>query len=243
MILLTLLITGGLWFGHAAWHAHRQLVTLDVRDVPLADVLRKIESQTWTRIRAETSVDARITLHVKDSPLGLVLDRIAEQAGARWSTVYAVYDSSRALKALDSALRGDGKLEPVGWTRVAPNSPRLGQLREDHGPSSPLRSDSSPDSTRSMWSPKELVAVTSLSARIRSNGPTRELVAAGDSAAQAARAANGKWTTYLAFRKSIGFGGEPPGPKGLGQGGPSLNPMEAFANLTPEQRVQQARQH
>jgi hypothetical protein len=41
-----LLAAGGLWFGRAAWRAHRQLVTLDVRNVPLADVLRKLEGPT-----------------------------------------------------------------------------------------------------------------------------------------------------------------------------------------------------
>ena len=298
-----LLSAGGLWVGHAAWRAHRQLVTLDVREVPLAEVLRKIESQIGTKIRAEKSVDARITLRVKAAPLRSVLDRIAQQAGARWSSVYAVYDSSRALKALDSAFRGDGELEPVGWMRVAPVFPSPDQLQREFdksspesdspllmdgdpgkmetpketGPSaswqesrSPRRPAESGGGQRSMmfrvtpkgpvilqggadegielWSPAELVAETSLSARISSNGATRDLAATADSAARTARAMNGKWTTYLAFRKSklgIGFSGPSPGRQRLGLGGPGPgpNPNERFANLTPGQRVQQARQY
>lgn len=120
--IVALLAAGGAWVGRAAWRAHRQLVSLDVRNAPLAEVLRKIERQTWTKIRAEKSVaNARVILHVKDKPLSEVLDNLAEQAGARWSKLYAVYDSSRALKALDSALRGDGKLEPAGWIKLAPD--------------------------------------------------------------------------------------------------------------------------
>src|SRR5947209_212402 len=115
-----LLVAGGLWVCHAIWHAHQQLVTLNVRNVPLADVLRKIQRQTWTKIRAGKNLNARITLRVKDKPLAYVLDRVAEQAGAHWSTLYAVYDSRRALNKLKSALRGDGKLEAAGWTRIAP---------------------------------------------------------------------------------------------------------------------------
>ncbi len=261
MIIGILLAVGGLWFGHAAWRAHRQLVTLDLRDVSLAEVLRKIEEQTWTKIRAEKSVNARITLHVKDAPLRSVLDRIAEQAGARWSTVYAVYDSSRALKALDSALRGDGKLESAGWTRLAPKLSGPDEVPESVGPLPPSRSDfraDSPPLTERKLKPymrwraggplpdasgpvhdrprvisraaEELVAETSLSARINSNGATRDLAATPDSAARAARAVGGKWTIYFAFRGS-----------NLGIGLPT--PREPFADLTPEQRVQLARQH
>ena len=120
-----LLAAGGLWFGRAAWRAHHQLVSLDVHNVPLAEVLRKVESQTWTKIRAEKSLDARITLHVVDKPLSHVMDRLAEQAGATWSTLYAVYGSSQALNALDAALCGDGKLGPAGWDKIAPNMPVL----------------------------------------------------------------------------------------------------------------------
>ncbi len=260
-----LLAAGGLWFGHAAWRAHRRLVTLDVRDVPLGEVLRKIERQTWAKIRAEKSINARITLHVKDAPLRSVLDRIAEQAGARWSTVYAVYDSSRALKALDSALRGDSKLEPVGWTRLAPKFPSRDQLPRTGGPALLLRSDSRADSPPQTegkpkpsmrWraggpppdpsgaaggrprlkprmivrAPEELVAQISLSARIISDGTKRDLAATPDSVAGAARAVGGKWTTYSAFRKSD-----------LGIGLPNVR--QPFTDLTPQQRVQLARQH
>jgi hypothetical protein len=120
-----LVLTTGFWFARAAWRAHYQLVTLHVRNVPLGEVLRKIEWQTWKKIRAEKDLDARITLNVVNKPLVHVLDRLAEQAGAQWSTLYAVYDSPRALNALDGALAGDGKLEPAGWTKLAPEPPKF----------------------------------------------------------------------------------------------------------------------
>src|SRR5262249_42270521 len=113
------------WFARAAWRAHHQIVTLHVRNMPLAQVLRQIERQTWKKIRAEKDLDARITLNVVNRPLTYVLDRLAEQAGAQWSTLYAVYSSSRALTALDTALRGDGKLGPAGWTKLAPEPPKF----------------------------------------------------------------------------------------------------------------------
>jgi hypothetical protein len=47
----------------------------------------------------------------KQPPAVSLPDSGPDRAGARWSTVYAVYYSSPALKALDSALHSDGKLE------------------------------------------------------------------------------------------------------------------------------------
>ncbi len=252
-----LLVAGGLWFGRAAWRTHRQLVTLDVREVPLPVVLRQIESQTGKRIRAEKALDARITLQVTDKPLASVLDRLAEQAGARWATLYAVYDSSRALKALESALSGDGKIEPAGWKLLAPDLAGLTPpTQEGAGPV--LRSQPHPDGSAprsgppmmmtarrmkngpvifsvgpggqtEVWSPEELVVESALTNRLdhpENLSPTTQ------TADEMARKIAGHWTTYLAFHKSR---------MGVGFGGPH-NPNERFANLTPEQRVQRARE-
>jgi len=114
-------IVATLWAGRVVWGINHQLVTLNVRNIPLAEVLRKVEWQTWKKIRAEKNLDARITLHLKNKPLSYVLDRLAEQAGARWSTLYAVYDSPRAVKSLDAALRADSKLEPQAGQKLHPN--------------------------------------------------------------------------------------------------------------------------
>ena len=120
-----LMLAAGLWFARAAWRVHHGLVTLHVRNMPLSEVLRKIERQTWKKIEAEKALDARITLNLVNKPLTYVLDRLTEQAGARWSTLYAVYNSRAALDKLETALRTDGKLEPVGWTKIAPQQPIL----------------------------------------------------------------------------------------------------------------------
>lgn len=261
-----LVAAGGLWCGRLAWRAHRHLVTLDVHEAPLAEVLRAVERQTWTKIREEISLDsARITLHVVDDPLPDVLNRIAEQAGAHWSTLYAVYDSSRSLQALERALRADGKLEPAGWTTLAPKlpppeAPMLKTGPEASGPpggghgmmlmrrsqGSAIVMMSGPNGQVETWSPQELVAVSTLALRAGTND---SLSATPEAAAQTAQTVGGRWTTYLAFSKSslgVGFA-MPPGPPGPGQpfvrGRMRLpEPNERFANLTPEQRVERARQ-
>jgi len=272
------------WGGRVAWQMRHQLVTLDVRNMPLDDVLRKVERQTWEKLRAEQNLDARITLHVKNKPLSYVLDRLAEQAGARWSTLYAVYNSPAALKALDTSLRGDSKIESAGWTKVAPKPPSMdemppaaaqivgpkgipggsggagGQRRMmvvRRGANGPVTFSGGSDGQMEMWSAEELVVETPLSTRLGE----QELAATAQSAAATAKKVNGKWTTFLAFRKSamgIGFRLPPAGgPGGFGgpngprrPGGPDKpdfnpmkhNPNDRFARLTPEQRVQRARE-
>jgi len=281
-----LLVAATIWGGRAAWQMCHQLVSLDVRNMPLAEVLRKVERQTWKKLRAEKNLEARITLHVKNKPLPYVLDRIAEQAGARWSTLYAVYNSPNGVRALDTSLRGDSKIESAGWTRVAPKAPPMDEMPlagaqvagprgmpggsgsggqrmmvMKRGPNGPVTFAGGPDGQMEMWSPEELVMETPLSARIGE----QDVAATAHSAAETAKKVNGKWTTFLAFRKSpmgIGFrlppvggpGGDGGGPNASrGPGGPAgplkpgfdpmkHNPNDRFARLTPEQRVQRAQQ-
>jgi len=226
-----LLAAGTFWGGHVAWQIRHQLVSLDVRNMPLAEVLRKVERQTWKKIRAEQNLDTRITLHVKNKPLSYVLDRLAEQAGARWSTLYAVYNSPAAVKALDTSLRKDSKIESAGWTKVAPKPPPMDELPPAaaqivgpkgmpggpgaaggqrrmmvvrRGSNGPVTFSGGPDGQMEMWSPEELVMETPLSTRF----VEQDLAATTKSAAETAKKVNGKWTTFLAFRKSamgIGF--------------------------------------
>src|SRR5262249_51782826 len=316
-----LILSIGLWFARAAWRVHRGLVTLHARNMPLAEVLRKIEGQTRKKIEAEKVLDARITLNVVNKPLAYVLDRLAEQAGARWSTVYAVYNSRSALDRLETALRTDGKLEPAGWTKIAPEQPILKEPIElgalpPPGPNldvQPLPPDFAsgrvvtasedveiknpsgeaptlkgrPDAAFRMpkairvvrkggdddggvqeevWTAEELVLEAGLKGRLGNDQPNDEISAA---AAETARKVNGRWTTYVALRKSafgMAFGGPPfrrmmrggPGSQVHGMNRADLQ-MESgpppdfeavakqerndvFERLTPEQRVRRARE-
>ena len=254
------------WFGWAAWRAHLQIVTLDVHNAPVAEALRKVERQTWRSIYGDNALDARITLHVVDLPLAKVLDRIAEQAGAHWSTVYAVYTSEPAIKALGLALQGDGKIESAGWAKIAPNPPPLDDSNQDDhpfirqfgakpdGPAPPgpkpmgMMVRRTPNGAMiiengngqtEIWSPEELVIESPLAARL---GNERNETATPAVAADTARQVRGRWTTLLSMRKSsmgMGFAGM--------SGRPGGDPLkhsqtDRFARLTPEQRVQRARE-
>lgn len=163
----------------------------------------------------------------------------------------------RALEALDSALRGDGKLEPAGWKLLAPDLAGLTPPNQE-GTGIVLRSQPNPDGSAPMtgpprrmmarrmkdgpvvffggpgdqtevWLPEELVVESAVTNRL--NHP-ENLSPTAQTAEEMARKIAGHWTTYLAFHKSR---------MGVGFGGPH-NPNERFANLTPEQRVQRARE-
>jgi hypothetical protein len=108
------------WFCWTTWKGQNGIVSLKVRNVPVAVAVKKLESQTGLHISVDKQLTGLVTLNVKNKSLPEVLDRIGKQAGARWSTVYAVYASDRALQPLESALRGEQKLEDAGWRQLAP---------------------------------------------------------------------------------------------------------------------------
>lgn len=121
-------MVGGAWIGRAAWRAHKNIVTLDVRNAPLRDVVRKIEWLTWERIDLDKRLDGKITLKLKNVPLAEALDRVAEEAGGRAQTLHAVHRSNYALKRLQTALQNGEKIDSAGWTNLAPRSARAGLM-------------------------------------------------------------------------------------------------------------------
>lgn len=258
------LALGTLWAARATSRAHRQIVTLDVREMPLNDVLKRVQHQTRQTIRAEKALDARITLHVKNKPLPEVLDRIAAQAGACWTSLYAVYQSKQHLSALDAALRNDGKYESAGWVKLAPTTPDFlppgpdaapppeagingpmpgapgphGRMIFRASPDGPVMFSGGPDGKREVWSPQELVVEEGLKPKVPDLNIQR---ASREEAADLARKTGAKWTTLLAFHKTssgLAFSrmahGRP--------GNPMHQPNEKFSALTPSQRVQRARE-
>jgi hypothetical protein len=102
--------------GIAAIRAHSKLVTLNVRNADLRDVIRKVEWQTWEKIYVGKSVTGKITLNIHKVPLDQALDLIAEQASCRWATVYPLYSSSKSLVAFKESARGEINPAANGWT-------------------------------------------------------------------------------------------------------------------------------
>ena len=115
-----LAVAGAAWAGRAIYRAKKNIVSIDVYNAPLAEVIKKLESQTWETILARGDIQTKVTLKVKNVPLDEALDQLGRQAGVNWSKWHAVHDSSRALDKLETALRNRSKLEDAGWTNLAP---------------------------------------------------------------------------------------------------------------------------
>jgi len=218
----------GLWFGRLAWRAHHNLVTLHARNMPLADVVRSLEWQTWEKIRYDNRLGAKITLDVKNVPLERVLDMVADKAGARWQKTYAVGASGGAMAKLESVLRGAEKLDAAGWTNLAPqfapmDLPDFSNAGPESGQGGPRRfvhrtfSNGAPggngsgpgrnakmvsilpDGTIDQWSSDRLVLETSLLAQLGAASPEE---ATPETAAHVASAVHGQSRLYYALEQA-----------------------------------------
>ncbi|MFM1769891.1 MAG: hypothetical protein RJA22_2420 [Verrucomicrobiota bacterium] len=113
------LILGGLaWFGWLAYRASRNLVTLNVRNAPLRDVVRSLERQTWELIITQKDLDGRVTLNVRDARLEDVLQIISEQLFCRWTAYYPLYTKGSSLDRFKKSVRGELVAAENGWTNL-----------------------------------------------------------------------------------------------------------------------------
>ncbi|EEF62523.1 hypothetical protein [Pedosphaera parvula] len=107
---------------YLAVRAHSNLVTLNVHNADVREVVRKIEWQTWESIFVNQGVEGKITLNVHKVPLEEVLNIIQEQASCRWSAYYPLYTSGKSLVSFKKSLRGDVNPSEVGWTNLVARS-------------------------------------------------------------------------------------------------------------------------
>lgn len=125
VVLVALVAGAGTWFAWRALRHPRDTVTLQVRNLPLADVAAKIFSQTGKRLNIDPKLEAKISFDVKDMPLSQVLDILADQAAARWSRTFAVYDTKDSLNRLEGFLHGESSMADAGWTNLAPRFAKI----------------------------------------------------------------------------------------------------------------------
>lgn len=102
-----------------AWRAHRDLVTLDVRNMDVRDVVKKIEWQTWEDIYVHQDVQGQVTLKVAAAPLSEVLRIIGGQTLSRPAMFYALYSGRKSFRALEQSLSGEVDPATHGWTNLA----------------------------------------------------------------------------------------------------------------------------
>lgn len=104
------------WVGYKAYQANRNLVTLNVRNAEVRDVVRKIQWQTWETIVVNKDVKGKITLNVRRMPLEEVLGIIADQTSSRSLALYPIYSKGKSIVNLRKFVRGDLDRDAAGWT-------------------------------------------------------------------------------------------------------------------------------
>jgi len=107
-----------LWGSYRVYRAHSNLVTLNVRNMEVRQVVSKIESQTWERILVNKDVAGKVTLNVHNVPLEEVLNIVALQADARWTALYPIYRTGKAAVAFNKVVRGDQSPDGSGWSNL-----------------------------------------------------------------------------------------------------------------------------
>lgn len=123
-LLWALLLLAVLGYGaRFAWRAHRNLVTLDVRDMDVRKVVKKMEWQTWEDIYVHKEVQGKITLKVINAPLEEVLRIVSSQSQSRSALFYALYSDGRSLGRLEQSLRGEVDPATHGWTNLVTRGP------------------------------------------------------------------------------------------------------------------------
>ncbi len=110
---------GGVWAWQAWRHARLDLVTLRVRNEPLASVIRRMERQTRESIALDSRLDARVTLDLDGVPLADALQEVAERIGGLARATYAVFERRPALDRLAALIRAGTAPESAGWTNLS----------------------------------------------------------------------------------------------------------------------------
>ena len=226
-----------LYGGWLIYCAYFNLVTLDVRNMEVREVVKKIERQTWESISADKGVQGKVTLNVRRKPLEAVLRMIGDQTFSRPNIIYPLYSENKSLALLQQALRGEVEAGTHGWTNLdrggfgggmfGPGGPGLGMF----GPVRPGTAVPAKQLVSLNIVGKDLAFTTLAFNRF---AQTRVVPEDGTGAtvsltlkqatvpravAQLAKAVHRKWTTLYALQGMFGPGG--PG-QFAGPGGPMM---------------------
>jgi hypothetical protein len=214
----------GAW---AAYRAHQNLVTLDVRNMEVRQVVKKIEWQTWETILVHSNVQGKITLQVRKMPLEEVLRILGEQTSSGWGTIYPLYSTRRSLAVLKQALRGETDPASHGWTNLQGRfffrgGPRMGGANANPQGLLSLHFEDKDITFATLaldrFAQARVVPEDGTTARVSLNLSQATVPRA---VAQLAGKAHRSWTKLYTLRGQFGPGG-PGGPGGFGGPPPQL---------------------
>jgi hypothetical protein len=89
------------------------LVTLDVKDADVQQVVKSIARQSGETILIAPEATGAVTINVRKQPVGNVLEIITTQLGGRWQEFYALSDGRDSIEVLKKSLTEGGQAQ--GW--------------------------------------------------------------------------------------------------------------------------------
>jgi hypothetical protein len=114
-------VAAGAWTARTVWRARQDIVSLHVRNAPVAEVVRSLARQSHETIVAGKDLTGSITLDLDGVRLTEALASVAEQAGGLPGAIHTVYRSERELEKLKARLAEGRSPVPETWTNLAPN--------------------------------------------------------------------------------------------------------------------------
>ncbi len=218
-----------LYVGWVAYRAHSNLVTLNVRNMDVRQVVKKIEWQTWENIFVHKDVQGQVTLAVHQAPIEKVLQIIADQTSSRSSVIYPLYSSGKSYVTLKKALRGEINPAENGWTNLQSRA----SFRGGPGGMFGAQTENPKQRVSLQFQGKDVPFVTLAldrfaQARVVPEDGTEAKInltlkqaTVSDAVAQLAKKAHRSWAKLYVLRGEFGgFGGFAGGGPGFGGGGP-----------------------
>lgn len=107
------------WAWRAIRHAHLDLVSLRLDNVPIKEAIRRIERQTRERVVRDSRCEGNVSLNLDAAPLSEALERLAEQVGGLPRITYVVHRGPTSLQRLAHSLANGVAPESDGWTNLS----------------------------------------------------------------------------------------------------------------------------
>ena len=131
LLILAVLAVGNI--GWRLWRTHG-LITIDVTDRPLSEVIRSVEKQGGIRLRSNAPADTKVTLHLRKVPLLHALEVLAANTDMNLSVAYFAASDKRTIETALAAISAGQPAD--GWKRFA-LPPMRGMADDDDGTTDP----------------------------------------------------------------------------------------------------------
>jgi hypothetical protein len=109
LVIIVVLALAKAWNIYAEWG----LITVDVKDAPLAKVMHSIEKQGWVTLATNMPADTKVTMHVFKVPLPDALEALSVVTESRWRLTYVFAPDKGSIQGMLSTISANQKAE--GW--------------------------------------------------------------------------------------------------------------------------------